>query len=141
LLQNALGPMFESHTKALDLHGKISAANDAMKEMKSYMGGMTAKDDSLIEMKSQMEQMSITLKEAMEQLEELNGDLPRELSAPRSTSYKASEAPNNTISLPSDTQDAQSLDPLSWIDQFVVRQQQAGTPVPQTVAVVPNRVG
>lgn len=134
LLQEALSPMFESHSKALDLHGKLAAANDSMKEMKTYLGGMAQKDSTIAEMKEQIQGLQISLKEAVGILEELTGDLPKELNKPRGTSYKASEGMDNVIPpthpIYQDSQ-TEAASPLAWIDSFVVAQQQQQTPVLQ----------
>lgn len=138
MLQQALGPMFESHSKALDLHGKLSAANDAMKEMKSYLGGMTQKDSQIAELREHVGQLGVALKEATEMLTDLTGEVPKELSRPRGASYKASEGVDNVIPPGSpmfQQEDASAgQSPLSWIDSFVIQQQQQNTV--QTAAVV-----
>jgi hypothetical protein len=146
MLQQALGPMFESHTKALDLHGKLSAANDAMKEMKSYLGGMTQKDSQVAELREQVSQLSIALKEATEMLTDLTGEMPKELNRPRGASYKASEGVDNVLppTSPMFQQEDVAADqsPLSWIDSFVVHTQQQ-SPVQNAAVVQPlnGRVG
>lgn len=142
LLQEALGPMFETHNKSLDLHKKLSDVHDSMKEMKTYMGGLTHKDDGESEtvkiLQEQVRDMGIQLKEATGMLEELGGGIPRELAKPRTETFKASESTQNLINLPDDTgQVAHS--PLSWIDSFVVNsQQQAATPVQTGVVIQPR---
>ena len=143
MLHGALAPLFEQHTKALDLHGKLAAAGDAMKEMKSYLGGMVAqkevRDTQVSELTDQVLTLQIALKEATEMLEDLSGSLPKELSRPRGQSYKASEGIDNLVPethpmYQREETAGAAVNPLSWIDSFVIHQQQQpvqqGTVVP-----------
>lgn len=145
LLQEALGPMFESHTKALDLHGKLAAANDSMREMKQYMGGLTTQKEvrnaQVENLTEQVQKLQIALKEAVEMVEELSGSVPKELARPRGQTYKASEGVDNIV--PENhpmyqvegNNSNQPTNPLTWIDSWVIAQpqqdpSQQGTIVP-----------
>lgn len=138
LLQGAFAPMFEAHTKALDVHSKMGALGDSMKEMKQYLGGMVQKDDTVASLREQVATLQVTLKEAVEALEDLTGSVPRQLARPQGTAYKASEGidnivpPTHSMFQPEEQPTVQG--PLSWIDSFVVQQQQP-TPVGQAAVV------
>lgn len=143
LLHTALGPLFEQHTKALDVHGKMGALADSMKEMKSYLGGMVQKDDTVATLREQVQTLQTTLKEAVDVLEDLTGTVPRQLARPLGTAYKASEGldnivpPNNPMFQPEEQPTVQG--PLAWIDSFVVHQQQP--PVQQAAVIQPGLNG
>lgn len=146
LLQQALGPMFEQHTKALDLHGKLTAANDSMKEMKSYLGGMTQKDSAVAELKEQVTALGIALKEATNLLTDLTGEVPRELARPQGTAYKASDGVDNVVSpghplYQTEATGQEFASPLAWIDSFVVHQQQQADAIQHAAVVQPGQNG
>lgn len=140
MLDGAMAKHFDTVHKSLDLHGKLAAANDSMKDMKSYLGGMAQKDATVAELKDQMALLATSFKEAQDMLTDLTGDVPKELNRPRGASYKASEGidnivpPDHAMYQPMDDQPA-AQSPLSWIDSFVVHQQQAPA---QSAAVVQN---
>lgn len=144
LLHTALGPLFEQHTKALDVHGKMGALADSMKEMKGYLGGMAQKDDTVASLREQVAALGVSLKEATDVLEDLTGSVPRQLSRPLGTAYKASEGTDNVVPAshpmfqPEEQPTVQG--PLSWIDSFVVHQQQPA-PVQSAAVVQPGLNG
>lgn len=159
VLQQALAPLFEGVNKSFDLHTKIGDVHKAMGEMKQYLGGLTQKDSSnaeLEETRQTLQQAMITMKAMKEQLDataqelqDLQGTMPRAATRPQGTAYKASEAVDNTIPPGSPIFQAPigaeqgsqvQMSPLSWIDQFVVAQQsapaQAGV---QPAVVIPQQ--
>lgn len=145
MLHEGLAPLFEPMHKSLDLHNKMNAMSDSMKEMKTYLGGMTQKDDTVAELKEQMAALQTSFKEAQDQLTDLTGEMPKELNRPRGAAYKASDGADNIVPpthpmyQPMDDQPA-AQSPLSWIDSFVIAQQQPNG-VQQATVVQPNQNG
>lgn len=150
LLHSSLAPLFAEHTKALDLHGKLAQTRESMADMKSYLGNMGAtagtreKDDTIAVMREQIQLLQVSLKEAVEGLQELRGDVPKELATPRGPSYKASEGIDNLVHQGSPMyqeplgETGQAQNPLSWIDSFVVAPS-AQNPVQQAAVLQPGR--
>lgn len=141
MLHQGLAPLFDPIHKSIDMHGKMSALTDSMKEMKSYLGGMTAKDDQIASLREQMDELTVSFKEAQDQLADLTGGVPKELSRPRGASYKASEGIDNIANpqhnLYQQEPEGMPQNPLAWVDGFVLQQQQAGNS-PLQAPVVQN---
>ena len=96
--------------------------------MKSYLGGLAQKDSEAAELREKVQELGIALKEAVEMLTDLQGEMPKQLNRPVGTSYKASEGVDNVVPVGSPMYQQEEVpaaqSPLSWIDSFVVHQQQ-----------------
>lgn len=127
LLATALGEVLGQHlgpiSKSLDLHGQMTKT---LGEMKSYLGGLAQKDSTVAELREQLQTLQLQFKEAVEQLEELQGVQPRALQSPQ-IARKSSEAATNIITEQHplyQSEDAQPVrSPLGWIDSMFYGQQ------------------